>query len=257
MVASQRGSGRVRRASMRMSSTRRAGRDPATHLRELVGDEAIEVDVLVHRDRSVLRAPSVRGLRAHGGAHRLETSVEAGRGRPVGDVDDLGHLGDRQVEVVVEDEHDALVDVQPVQLASEPVTVRDTDRRVRRPRRSRVGRHVQLDEGPAPVRLGDLVAGAHREPAEPGVPGVRITERANMAPGQQERILDRILGAIRVAQDEVGDAEQPRMRCPHELGVGIDVTAHRPLDQLPLHGRHRFGAKHISALYALKSPPLA
>ncbi len=150
--------------------------------------------------------------------------------------------------------HGALVDVEPVQLASEPVTVRDTDRSVRCPSRSRVERHVQLDQGPAPVPAGDLVAGTHRESAEPGVPGVRITERADMPPCQQERILDRILGAIRVAQDEVGDAEQPGMRCPHQLGVGIDVSAHRLFDQRSLHGRHRFGAKHISALSHIRRP---
>jgi hypothetical protein len=72
-----------------------------------------------------------------------------------------------------------------------------------------------------------------------------------MAPRQQEGILDRILGAIRIAQDEVGDAEQPVMRCLHELGVGIDVSAHRLFDQRSLHGRHRIGAKHLSALYTL------
>ncbi len=62
MVASQRGSGRIRRALMRMSSTEWSG-DSGTrhHLRELVGDEAIEVDVVVHAGRSVTRAPSVGG----------------------------------------------------------------------------------------------------------------------------------------------------------------------------------------------------
>ena len=74
-----------------------------------------------------------------------------------------------------------------------------------------------------------------------------------MPPCQEEGVLHRILGAIGVAQDEVGDAEQPRMRCLHELGVGIDVSAHRPFDQRSLHGRHRFGAKHISALSHTRS----
>ena len=45
-----------------------------------------------------------------------------------------------------------LLEVEPAQLASEPVTVHHVECRVRRPGRSRVGRQVQLDEAPAPVR---------------------------------------------------------------------------------------------------------
>ena len=105
------------------------------------------------RDRSEPGRHRLR-TRAHGCAHRFQATVEAGRCRPVGDVDDLGHLGDREVEVVVQDEHDALVDVQPVQLASEPVTVRDTDRRVRRPGRSpgRASRAARRGSGACALR---------------------------------------------------------------------------------------------------------
>ena len=38
------------------------------------------------------------------------------------------------------------------------------------------------------------------------------------------------------------------MRRLHQLGVGIDVSVHRLFDQRSLHGRHRFGAKHLCAL---------
>ena len=97
----------------------------------------------------------------------------------------------------------------------------------------------RTQETAAFVLAGDLVAGTHREPAEPGVPGVRITERPHMAPRQEEGVLHRIVCAIGIAQDQEGDAEQTGMRCMDQLRVRIEIPVHRPFDQHALHGRHR------------------
>ena len=61
MVASQRGSGRIRRAWMRMSSTERAGGTPPPTCANWSATKRSKVDVVVHEDRSVTRAPSVGG----------------------------------------------------------------------------------------------------------------------------------------------------------------------------------------------------
>ena len=111
---------------------------------------------------------------------------------------------------------------------------------------------MQLDPRPSPLLLGYLVAGAHREATEPGVPGIRVTECAQIPPGEEERILEGILGAMRVAEDEVGDALEPRRGCLHQLCEGIEIAGLGPFDEMSLHGRHRSGAKDFPALSQTK-----
>jgi hypothetical protein len=67
-------------------------------------------------------------------------------------------------------------------------------------------------------------------------------------PGQHERVLDRVLGAIRIAEDEVGDAMQPREGSPHQLGIGFVIAVPGRDDQVSLHPRHHFGAGHLPVL---------
>ena len=61
----------------------------------------------------------------------------------------LGHLGERQVEVEVQDHHRALVDGQSAELALEAVAIDQPRGEVEGSRRLRVGHHVQLDQVPA------------------------------------------------------------------------------------------------------------
>ena len=75
--------------------------------------------------------------------------MEPGLRGPGRDVEDLGRLGERQVEVEVEDHHGSLVDRKSTQLASEPVALGDGQGEVEFGRRLSVGHHVQLDHGPA------------------------------------------------------------------------------------------------------------
>ena len=51
--------------------------------------------------------------------------METGRDGPVGDIEDLGHLRQGEVEVVVQHEDGALVDVELTQLAEHPLTLGD------------------------------------------------------------------------------------------------------------------------------------
>lgn len=82
---------------------------------------------------------------------------------------------------------------------------------------SRIGRQVHLQRRPFALPARRLVAGVHREPTEPGVPGIGVTECAQVSPCQQECILKRILGAFAIAQDEVGDTLKPGSGCLHQL----------------------------------------
>ena len=73
-----------------------------------------------------------------------------------------------------------------------------------------------------------------------------------MPPSQQARILDRILGTVRIAKDEVGDTEQAGIRQLHQLGVGVVISVPGSFDQIS-HRYHRFGVGHIPALIHTRS----
>ena len=66
------------------------------------------------------------------------------------------------------------------------------------------GGHRQLDHVTLSLAPRPSVARADGEPIKPGVPRLRLADRANVAPGQHQRFLDRVLGAIRIPEDESG-----------------------------------------------------
>ena len=100
-----------------------------SRVQEQVLEQALEADVVVHAVRSRTGRP--RGLRlvAHAVAQGLEAAVEPGLGGPDGDVEDVGRLRERQVEVEVQHDDRALVDGQPAELPLEAVALGDVERR--------------------------------------------------------------------------------------------------------------------------------
>ena len=164
--------------------------------------------------------------------------METGRGGPVGDIEDLGHVPHGQVEVVVQHDDGPFLDVDACQLGQDPLAVGDVSRGISGSGSSGVGLHVQLDLGPPSLLLRIAIADTDEESADPGVPGVGITQRAQILPGGHEGILHSILGAIDVAKDEVGDTLQQRESRPHQLREGFEVSAPGSFDERSLHGRH-------------------
>ena len=59
-------------------------------------------------------------------------------------------------------------------------------------------------------RLGD--ADVDEEALEPRIEAVRIAESAQVTPGDHQRVLEGILGPIDVAEDPLGDREEPVLR---------------------------------------------
>ena len=173
--------------------------------------------------------------------------MESGRSRPEGDVEGLRYLSHRKVEVVVERDDGTLVDVEPAELGHHPFAIGDISRCVRGPYAVRGRDDPDLDLRALAFLLRESVARAHGEPPQPGVPGVGVTQCAHVLPGGDERLLHRILGAIGIAQDEVGDSVQPRCSRPHQLGEGVRIPALGLFDQVSLHRCHRYGAGSIPA----------
>ena len=150
--------------------------------------------------------------------------------------------------MVVQDDDGSLVDRQAVERALDPVPIRQRGRRVFDCDRFDVGHHVQLDESPALVAADLVEAGPDREAMQPGIPRVGVTERAQPLPGRDERLLDRVLGAVPSRRIERGDGVLARCGRPHQVGEGIPVAPDRPLHERSLHGHHRCGTAHPAVL---------
>jgi hypothetical protein len=52
----------------------------------------------------------------------------------------------------------------------------------------------------------------------------RVTQPRQAAPGSDQRLLDGVLGEIRVAEDEAGRGVQTRAGCAGELSEGVPVA---------------------------------
>ena len=78
---------------------------------------------------------------------------------------------------------------------------------------------------------------------EPGVEPLGVTQHPEVAPGSDERLLDRVAGQLRVTEDEAGGPVQPRAGIAGKHGEGVMIAATRSLDETSLvHGRLGFGA---------------
>ena len=74
-----------------------------------------------------------------------------------------------------------------------------------------------------PARLID--AGADKQPVEPRVEAVVAAERGEVSPGPDERLLDGVLGLIRVPQDQSRGCVQPSDCGGRECGEGVMIAS--------------------------------
>ena len=81
-----------------------------------------------------------------------------------------------------------------------------------------------------------------------------VTQPRQAAPGPDERLLDGILGQLRVAKDEAGGGVQARAGCADEFGEGVPVALPRSIHESDLvHDRlSAVGATTAVALASLR-----
>jgi hypothetical protein len=126
MSASQRGSGRVPPTRAMVSSMARAGGAPTPACAMWSATRRSKelcsfMSIAPRRNRR--RSRVSRAGRAQG----LEAAMEAGRGGPVGDVEDFRHLPHGEVEVVVVESDDGpLVEVELAELCQHPFAIGDS-----------------------------------------------------------------------------------------------------------------------------------
>jgi hypothetical protein len=67
---------------------------------------------------------------------------------------------------------------------------------------------------------------------QPGREALRVLQPRQVAEGGDERLLDRVLGQVEVAERGVGRAEGHRLVPSHQVGEGVHVAVLRLRDQL-------------------------
>ena len=105
--------------------------------------------------------------------------------------------------VVVQDEDRALLRREPFERAIEGIPVDDRDHRIR-PARS-VDRQDRDPRAPAAVAAQLLVTGIDEQPMQPWSEPFRIPQPWEIAPGEEECLLDGVLRPFRIAKDPIRD----------------------------------------------------
>ena len=135
---------------------------------------------------------------------------------------------------MVNDQHGPEIDRQAAEAAVELVTDGDGVLRVLSDLEID-GQQRQLGDPVAALGSRRPVARPDEDPVQPGVEAIRIAERPDVEPRGDERVLDRILGPIVIADDEPGHAEEALDRARSKLREGVVIAFPGPDDEVSLH----------------------
>ena len=161
--------------------------------------------------------------------------MKARPGRKLRDPEGDSDIPPWQISVEVKDEYGALLDGKPSEATLDLIAVLDI--RAGIVDRGWKPRDRVIEALPPALTPAFAVTGSNEDAMEPAIPRLRVTESAHVPPGEDERVLNRVLGAIRVAEDEGRDGVEAigRRLCQgRERGV---ITGPCPLDQLSVHHR--------------------
>src|SRR6478672_1848055 len=173
------------------------------------------------------------GVGFEAGAQRLRRVVEPRLRRAERDVETNRDVRQRQVEVVVEDEHGPLLEGEPPEGPLELVAVVDgQDAR-------RLGRSVDREKPKfgRPTRLtpGLGVALVDQDPVEPRLEAIRVAQRSQLPPGHDEGRLDGVLGEMGVTKDPVRDGHASVADRAGEGVEGLLVALLRTVHEISMH----------------------
>jgi len=97
-----------------------------------------------------------------------------------------------------------------------------------------------------------LVGGrAHEDPVEPAIETLDVAQLGQLAPAPDERLLDGVLGEVRVAQDESGNRVEAVDLAGRELPEGFSIPALRSLDEILPHVRPPCSRRSFDRLLTL------
>ena len=160
--------------------------------------------------------------------------VESGAGRAGRDAEDLRDLGWLVPGVVAQREDCALLWVETSEAAFELVSIRERQEIVV-PRRYVDRQDAKVGHEPALAhRLVD--GGPDDETVQPRVEPVRIAECGQIAPGDHQCFLHRILGPVDIAEDPLREREEPVTTRADQVGVCLPIPVLGRLDEIAIHG---------------------
>jgi hypothetical protein len=143
--------------------------------------------------------------------------------------------------MMVQDEDRAMLRFQPQERAIEGVPVVDRDRWVGADRS--VERQRPDTRCPSPMAPMLLVTGIHEQPMEPWREALRIAEPWELPPGEEECLLNGVLGAFDIAKDPVRDGVALVAVQVDERGEGDVIAIPSPFDQPSPHVRVSSGTR--------------
>jgi hypothetical protein len=133
---------------------------------------------------------------------------------------------------VAQDEDGAVLGPEPAEAPLERVTIHHGGGGIRR-------RHdlANLDHSRRPPSLAIRLAidGPDEDAMEPGIKAVGVAQSLQITPGEDERLLDRVVGLVAVPEHELGDVEEPADGAGGERRERLPIAPSRYLDQLSLH----------------------
>ena len=107
---------------------------------------------------------------------------------------------------------------------------------------------VDLD-GPAATASCLVDRRVDQQSVQPRVEPVRVAQARKVAPGADQRLLDRVAREVRVTQDQSGRRVHARRGRAHQDGEGFAIASACLVDERPLvHGVPSNGASFVNAL---------
>lgn len=161
--------------------------------------------------------------------------MEARPSGAFGHTEGIASLRGREARVEVQDEDRALFDGQTPKTTLDLVTVGEARTRV--VDRCRSPSHRAIEMPTAAVPIGLPIAGSDDEAMKPRFPRLRITKGTQISPGRDERVLDGVLGAVRVAEDERRYGVESIRRRFSQYGEGGVIALLSPFDERSIHAR--------------------
>ncbi len=200
---------------------------------EPVGERSVEVVVAGHAMDS-LATVGVRSSASRAARRAVDARLSRDLKVPTGMIEDYRRLGIGQPEVVVDDEHGALLGGQATEPALQLVAHGGQVLGVAVA--GHLGRgHVDLHDPALPDPPGLAIAGVDEQPIEPGVEAVGVPDGADVQPGGHERLLDGIGRQVVAAQDQPRGPMQPIEGTRGKRGEGVMVAVPGPKDEVSLH----------------------
>ena len=144
-----------------------------------------------------------------------------------------GGVRERQAEVVVKDDHGAVFRLEMADATLDQVAVGRGRLGVRHRERMDLG---ELDLDASALGRPELIAaGVEEEPVEPRLEAIGVAQAGQVPPAPDERLLDGVLRAVGIPEDESGRGVQSTDRGACQQGEGVMIALPRPLHEVSLH----------------------